>query len=74
LGIAAKAGLDAVLLLALIATCISFTFLNPFSHQTNMMVLEPGGYTTRTFVRFGIPLTAVCLAAVSLVGSALLRR
>jgi di/tricarboxylate transporter len=61
LGIAADLGIDPVTLLALIATCISFTFLNPFSHQSNLMVMEPGGYSTRTFARFGTPLIAVCL-------------
>jgi len=28
--------------LALVATCISFTFINPFSHQSNLMVMGPG--------------------------------
>ena len=55
LGIATKLGLDPVTVLALIATCISFTFINPFSHQTNLMVMGPGGYSTRTFVKFGAP-------------------
>jgi di/tricarboxylate transporter len=61
LGIAADLGTDPLTLLALIATCISFTFLNPFSHQSNLMVMEPGGYSTRTFARFGVPLIVICL-------------
>ncbi|MDR2984316.1 MAG: hypothetical protein LBV34_05695, partial [Nocardiopsaceae bacterium] len=61
-----------VTLLALIATCISFTFLNPFSHQSNMMVMEPGGYSLRTFARFGAPLVATCLATASAVAWAIL--
>lgn len=72
LGIAAELRIDSVTLLALIATCISFTFLNPFSHQSNLMVMEPGGYSTRTFARFGIPLVAACLAAVVAVAWAIL--
>ena len=72
LGIAAKLGIDPVTLLALIATCISFTFLNPFSHQSNLMVMEPGGYSTRTFARFGIPLVVVCFATAIVVAWALL--
>jgi di/tricarboxylate transporter len=63
LGIAADRRIDPVTLLALIAICISFTFLNPFSHQSNLMVMEPGGYSTRTFARFGTPLIAACLVA-----------
>lgn len=72
LGIATKLGLDPVTVLALVATCISFTFINPFSHQTNLMVMGPGGYSTRTFAKFGAPLVAVSLATVSVVTWALL--
>jgi di/tricarboxylate transporter len=72
LGIAAKLEIDPVTLLALIATCISFTFINPFSHQSNLMVMEPGGYSTRTFARFGTPLIAVCLASAIAVSWAIL--
>jgi di/tricarboxylate transporter len=72
LGIAADLRTDPVTLLALIATCISFTFLNPFSHQSNLMVLEPGGYSTRTFARFGIPLVATCLVTAIAVTWAIL--
>jgi di/tricarboxylate transporter len=36
------------------------------------MVMKPGGYSTRTFFRFGIPLTVVSLGTVFLVGWGLL--
>jgi len=72
LGIATDLGINPVTLLALIATCISFTFLNPFSHQSNLMVMEPGGYSTRTFAKFGTPLVVVCLAAAIAVAWAIL--
>lgn len=67
LSIAPTVGLDPLVLLTLIGTCISFTFINPFSHQSNLMVMKPGGYTTATFVRFGIPLTIVSLTTAFLV-------
>ena len=54
-------------LLALVATCISFTFINPFSHQSNLMVMGPGAYTSRTFAKFGASLLVVSLATVSVV-------
>lgn len=63
LTVAGATGLSPILLLTLIGTCISFTFLNPFSHQSNLMVMKPGGYSIATFVRFGIPLTLVSVAA-----------
>jgi di/tricarboxylate transporter len=72
LTIAASTGLNPVLLLILVGTCISFTFLNPFSHQSNLMVMRPGGYSTATFLRFGLPLTAVSVLTAVGVGWALL--
>jgi di/tricarboxylate transporter len=72
LGIATRLGLNPVTLLALVATCISFTFINPFSHQSNLMVMGPGAYSTRTFAKFGAPLVVVSLATVSVVTWALL--
>ena len=53
--------MDPLVLLALIGTCISFTFLNPFSHQSNLMVMQPGRYRMGSFVKFGIPLVIVSL-------------
>jgi di/tricarboxylate transporter len=59
--VAADVGVNPVTLLALIGTCISFTFLNPFAHQTNLMVIGPIGYTGREFARFGLPVLAAGL-------------
>jgi len=72
LEVAAVVGLNPVLLLTLIGTCISFTFLNPYSHQSNLMVMRPGGYSPATFLRFGIPLTLMSLVTAFGVGWALL--
>ena len=74
LSVATTSGLNPVLVLALIGTCISFTFLNPFSHQSNLMVMKPGGYSTTMFVRFGIPLTIASVTAAVIVAWALLAR
>ncbi len=73
LALATEMDLDPIMLLALIATCISFTFINPFSHQSNIMVLRPGGYSMGSFVRFGIPLVAVSVVSVCVVTYLLLR-
>jgi di/tricarboxylate transporter len=71
--VAGDAGLNPAVLLILIGTCISLTFLNPIAHQTNLMVMGPGGYSTKTFVRFGIPVTIVALAVGILMGTLLLK-
>ena len=60
-------------LLAVIGTSISLTFINPFSHQSNLMVMDPGGYTPATFARFGLPLFIVSVACAGVVGFLLLR-
>ena len=46
----------------MIGTCISLTFINPFAHQSNLMVMGPGGYTYREFSRFGIPLILITVS------------
>jgi di/tricarboxylate transporter len=73
LTIAGEIGIDPVILLALIGTCVSFTFINPFSHQTNLMVMRPGGYTSATFVRFGVPLLLAALLTAIVVANVWLR-
>ena len=69
--LALEVGLDPVVLLALIGTCISFTFLNPFSHQTNLMVIGPIGYTTTEFAKFGTPVLLAGLVVACGVGALL---
>ncbi|MBK6763809.1 MAG: anion permease [Micrococcales bacterium] len=64
LSLATAFGVDPLMVLALIGTCISFTFINPFSHQSNLMVMQPGAYRMGSFVKFGIPLVAVSLVSV----------
>ena len=71
--VAHDAGLNPAVLLALIGTCISLTFLNPIAHQTNLMVMGPGGYSTKTFLKFGIPVTIVALGVGIAMGTLLLR-
>jgi di/tricarboxylate transporter len=66
--VAASAHIDPVVLLAVVGTCISLTFLNPFSHQTNLMVIGPIGYTTGQFVRLGIPVLLGALIVTCAIG------
>ena len=64
LRIATDMGVDPVTVLALIGTCVSFTLINPYSHQSNVMVMQPGGYTGAQFARFGSWILATCLVTV----------
>jgi len=42
-----------------VALGCSLGFLSPLAHPASMLVMGPGGYTTRDFFRLGAPLTAV---------------
>jgi di/tricarboxylate transporter len=46
-----------------IALAASLSFLTPFGYQTNLMVLGPGGYVPRDFLRVGLPLSIVLTIA-----------
>jgi di/tricarboxylate transporter len=73
LSIATEMNLDPVTLLALIGTSISLTFLNPFSHQSNLMVMDPGGYDIKRFALFGVPVYLVSIVTACVSGYLLLR-
>jgi di/tricarboxylate transporter len=72
LRLAADKGVDPLTVLALVGTCVSFTLINPYSHASNVMVMEPGGYKTAQFARFGAPILAACLVTVCAVAYLLL--
>ena len=72
LRIAADMDIDPVTVLALVGTCVSFTLINPYSHQSNVMVMEPGGYTGSQFARFGAPILAAWLVTFCAVAYLLL--
>jgi di/tricarboxylate transporter len=59
---------SALLMTAYGASC---TYLLPFAQQ-NILVMAPGGYTTRDFVRVGTPMSiamlVVCVALLSWIG------
>ncbi|MEM8882549.1 MAG: SLC13 family permease [Planctomycetota bacterium] len=48
----------------------SCAFILPFAHQCNLMVMSPGGYATRDFVRVGIPMSILMALTTALLLSA----
>ena len=53
---------DRPLLMAVFAGA-EFAFISPIAHQANAMIMGPGHYKYRDFVRCGTPLTILLIAA-----------
>ena len=70
LAAASQTGADIQGLVMAVALGCSLGFLTPFGHPVNLMIMGPGGYRFKDFVRVGGPLTIV-LIAVILAGLAL---
>ncbi len=59
-------GIPPHLLAQAIAIVTGASFLTPFSHPANLLVMGPGGYSNRDYLRAGLPL-ALIVAAVTTV-------
>jgi len=67
-GFAVKLGLSVDPFLMAVAIAASCEFLTPFGHQSNVLVLGPGGYRFGDYARLGVPLSIiVTLVAVPLI-------
>ena len=63
--IAQQAGLDPRAMTMGVAVAASMAFVTPLGHPLNVLVMGPGGYSFRDFVRVGLPM-AVILFFVSM--------
>jgi len=52
-------------ILAAIVGC-NLSFATPMSYQTNVLIMQPGGYVFRDFVRVGGPLVILMIVAFSM--------
>lgn len=57
---AKELGVDARPFLIAIAIAASCAFATPIGYQTNLMVLNPGGYKFKDYLRVGLPLNIIC--------------
>jgi di/tricarboxylate transporter len=64
LSAALASGADARGMSMAVALGCSLAFLTPFGHPVNMMVMGPGGYTMRDFLRIGGPLTLLLILTI----------
>ena len=51
--------LDTISVFLTLAFAASASFLTPASYQTHLMVMGPGGYTNRDFIKLGLPVLVV---------------
>ena len=54
-------GLDAQAVGVTVAVAASASFLTPIGYHTNLMVMEPGGYTFPDFFKAGLPVTIILM-------------
>lgn len=47
-----------------VALATSMTFMTPLGHPVNVLVMSPGGYNFRDFVKIGLPLTILLFVVV----------
>lgn len=59
---AGQLGLNPMAMLAAVIFGASIAFALPMGYQTSMMILVPGGYRVRDFVRMGVPLDLLLAA------------
>ncbi len=54
-------------LMIAIAVAASCAFATPIGYQTNLMVMNPGGYRFRDYIKVGLPLDFICFAVAMVV-------
>ena len=69
--VAVSHGFDPRPLLLAVAVGTSAALLTPFAHPSTLLVMGPGGYKLRDYVRVGLPLGTL-LFVITLVGLAIL--
>jgi di/tricarboxylate transporter len=50
-----------------VAIAASASFMSPVSHPANILVMGPGGYRFKDYIRVGLPLTIVVFVVVLIV-------
>jgi di/tricarboxylate transporter len=71
LAAANQMGADPKPFIVAVMIAASAAFATPFGYQTNLMVYGPGGYRYSDYLRFGIPLSLLCMTICVLLVPAL---
>jgi di/tricarboxylate transporter len=59
INVAQQANVNARSLAMGVAIATSMAFITPLGHAVNILVMSPGGYSFRDYVRIGLPLTVI---------------
>lgn len=65
--VAQQAGINPRSLVMAVALATSMTFITPLGHPVNVLVMSPGGYNFRDFMKIGLPLTIILFVVVMIV-------
>ena len=66
INVAEVAGLQPRPFVMAVALAASLPFLTPIGYQTNLMVMGPGGYQPRDYLRAGVPLALIALVTAQI--------
>jgi len=67
IGIAQQAGIDPRSMVMGVAMAGSMAFITPLGHAVNVLVMSPGGYSFKDFLKVGLPLTALLFIVTLLI-------
>ncbi len=67
IGIAQQVGINPRALTMGVALATSMAFITPLGHPVNILVMSPGGYSFRDYMKIGLPLTIILFIVVMLV-------
>jgi di/tricarboxylate transporter len=65
--VAQQTGINPRSLVMAVALATSMAFITPLSHAVNVLVMGPGGYNFKDYLRVGIPLTVLLFVVVMIV-------
>ena len=65
--VAQQAGVNPRALTMGVALATSMAFITPLGHPVNILVMSPGGYNFRDFIKIGFPLTVILFFVVMIV-------
>ncbi|CAN5624095.1 SLC13 family permease [soil metagenome] len=65
--VAQQVGINPRALTMGVALATSMAFITPLGHPVNILVMSPGGYNFRDFVKIGLPLTVILFIVVMII-------